>query len=102
MPAQLAVVVEFLPMREGGRLTPPEANGRYCAHLRVRSNGTYLGVRFVGGGELTLGTSCPAIVELMYEGVDYSLLSPGVTFMVCEGPSVVGTGVVSGPANGAA
>jgi hypothetical protein len=96
MPTQLAVSIEFLPTREGGRLTPPEADGRYCPHLRVRPNGTYLGVRFVGGSELALGTICSAIVELMYEGVDYSVLSPGVAFAVCEGPSVVGTGVVKG------
>lgn len=72
----------------------PIADGRYCPHFRVGPEGSYLGIRFIEGGELHLGEEHSATVELMYEGVDYSALRPGVTFSVCEGPNVVAVGVV--------
>jgi hypothetical protein len=93
---RLSVVVRLLAPAKGGRVAAPFADGRYRPHLRVGPDGEYLGVVFVGGGELPLGSECAATIELVYEGVDYTALRPGVEFSVLEGARVVGSGVVRG------
>jgi hypothetical protein len=96
--------VRFLPPAEGGR-TSAVSRGGYSPHLRVGDAGEFLGVRFVGEGELTLGRELVTSVQLMYPGVDYSVLAPGTSFQVLEGPKVVAVGTVlrrAGPSGGAA
>jgi hypothetical protein len=90
----------FLPRSEGGRDHPPTppwskaGYSGYLPHLVVEGGTEYLGVRFVGGPQPVFGE--PAVFELalMYPGVDYSALAPGVAITVREGGRVVARGRV--------
>jgi translation elongation factor EF-Tu-like GTPase len=83
-----------------GRRTPFCPQGRkqksfYMPHFRVGGVGEFLGVAFVDGPEqIAPGGSGECEVVLMYEGVDYSLLRPGASFDIVEGPKTIGSGVV--------
>lgn len=85
---------------EQGRRTPIFPRGRiqgawYMPHFRVGSGGEYLGVAFLDGPErLSPGEEAECEVVLMYEGVDYSPLTEGVTFEVLEGAAPIGHGTV--------
>lgn len=90
----------FLPRAEGGRNRPPmppwsaAGYGGYMPHLVVEGGNEYLGVRFEGGPQPVFGE--PAVFELvlLYTGVDYSPLVPGVAVTVREGGRVVARGRV--------
>ncbi|MFN3690848.1 MAG: hypothetical protein ACK4UU_08000, partial [Fimbriimonadales bacterium] len=66
----------------------------YRPHLRVHEE--YLGVRIlsVTAEEIRPGIDYRVGLELLYSGVDYSELAPGVRFEILEGPRVVGTGQI--------
>lgn len=90
-------IIQFLTAAEGGRTTPPgELRGQYCPHLRVHEE--YLGVRILSDSaeDIRPGVDYRVRLELLYSGVDYSELAPGVRFEILEGPRVVGTGQVLG------
>jgi hypothetical protein len=53
-----------------------------------------LGVEFVELDSAPAGATALGTVRLLYDGVDYSALSPGITFGILEGPHVVGSGQV--------
>jgi hypothetical protein len=95
------VHVRWLAPSEGGRKIgvavrsdPPRG---YCPHFRVGVDGEYLGVRFLDGEPEIVepGGSGTAVVELLWDGVDYSPLASGVQFDVLEGPKVVGRGTIA-------
>ncbi len=62
-------------------------------------NGEYLGVALCNGpaGPVVPDTTIGADAILMYPGVDYSSLKPGVEFEILEGAQVVGHGRVVTP-----
>ncbi|KQV99350.1 hypothetical protein ASC87_21450 [Rhizobacter sp. Root1221] len=94
MRPSIEVEIEFSILADGIRAVVPLANGSYRPHVRVGPVGAYMGVCLVGGGELALGRRCVATFSLMYAGVDYSSLQPGVEFDILEGARVVGSGIV--------
>lgn len=65
----------------------------YMAHLVVKDGSEYLGVKFVDG-EPVFGKPGIFRLFLMYEGVDYSPLIPGVEITVREGAKIVAHGRV--------
>jgi hypothetical protein len=94
IPTWFEVDVEFYS--EGGRKRPVAlGSGKYWPHLRVAGDGEYLGVKFVRGPEwVELGSSARAIVETIFEGVDYTKMKSGIHFEILEGPRAVGRGTV--------
>jgi len=87
--------ISLLTHDDGGRSTPfcPKGGG-YRPHLRVGA-GEMLGVQFVDGpDEVAPGAKAEVIMQLLYQGVDYSSLLPGAKFTVLEGLRVVATGIV--------
>jgi translation elongation factor EF-Tu-like GTPase len=103
MPGFAEVYVEFKPTDEGGRRSPvwlnEGAEGRYMPHLCVHGgDGEYLGVEFVDGPDRMIapGEGTYATVRFMYEPqVSYDALAVGVSFAVCEGGRVVGSGRIT-------
>jgi hypothetical protein len=96
MPNLIDTRIRLFSSHDGGRQVSVDAAASlYAPHLRVDSNGEYLGVRMVDGpAELRPGDSAEVAWELMYDGVDYSPLSEGARFMLMEGPRVIGEGEV--------
>ena len=87
--------ITLLTHEEGGRLTPLSSKGGvYRPHVRVGA-GDLLGVQFVDGpAQVAPGAEAEVVMQLLYSGVDYSPLAPGITFTVLEGLKVVATGTV--------
>jgi translation elongation factor EF-Tu-like GTPase len=99
--------IMFLSQGEIGRTNPLVLNhptARYRPHVTLDhahrpehvARPERLGVEFPRQGE-NLETGVPTILrfELLYSGVDYSALKPGVRFRILEGPKLVGTGTVT-------
>lgn len=89
-------VIVHLRMKQeahGGRHGPFTAG--YCPHLRVRDS-EWLGVRVSHvPAPVFPGQAETVRLELMYHpSLDYSLLKPGVQFVVLEGARTVGEGEV--------
>src|SRR5262245_11613609 len=97
------VFVEFKPTDEGGRRTPVLLNEdsavRYMPPLRVHGgDGEYLGVEFVDGPDRPIapGGGTHVTIRFLYEPqISYDALAVGVSFDVCEGGRVVGSGRVT-------
>ncbi|WP_193165848.1 hypothetical protein [Microbulbifer hainanensis] len=94
----MELVVKFNSPVDGGRKNIPDLQcGLYRPHLVVeeRPNDEYLGVQFVGcRGPIEFGKEIPVTVNLPYKEIDYSMLQPGVSFLVKEGGKTVGSGRV--------
>jgi translation elongation factor EF-Tu-like GTPase len=89
----------FLTTEEGGRKHPPQPpwgdRGRwYLPHAVVEGRSEYLGVRFTDGPAVRAGETARFRLELMYTGVDYSALEPGVAITIREGGQIVARGRV--------
>jgi len=88
----------MLDAASGGWSTPVAGNGcHYRPHVRVGSEGHYLGVSFLVGPEL-IAPGTEAIVKMAlvhHPEVDYSALLVGTHFQILEGPHVVGAGTVT-------
>lgn len=95
----MELVVKFDAPIEGGRERLPDLQcGIYRPHLVVegRPEGEYLGVQFIGcSGPQNFGLEIPVTVRLPYEGVDYSPLKVGASFVIKEGGKKVGSGRVA-------
>jgi hypothetical protein len=108
------IVVCFLAAAEGGRRAgvPNLSSGQYQPHVVVGdpsrrgeltneealSSGYMLGVRFVDGPhDAVCGQQLACEVDLLYPGVDYAPLRPGVGILVVEGARIVATGNVLPP-----
>ncbi len=89
-----ALLLLHLPGEGGRSLLAPET-GLYRPHLRVGSEGEYLGVQLIKGPQMIRpGDSARVHFRCVYPGVDYSPLKPGARFEMVEGRQVVGVGSV--------
>ena len=91
------ILVEVLFYKEGQcRKTLPDFTERmYRPHLVVKGAKELLGICFIEGDTVQLGSKSNAIIETVYDGVDYStLLNPNTEFDIVEGRNVVGEGRV--------
>ena len=89
----LSRFVAELTFLAGGRSSLPKLDG-YMPHLVLDGGSDYLGVRFVEGPQPIFDTPIVSEFELMYQGVDYAPLIPGVSFTVREGARIVARGRV--------
>ena len=97
------ILVEVLFYKDGNmcRKTAPDlTNGIYRPHFVVKGTQTYLGIWFIEGDSVELGVKTNAIVETIYDKIDYSLLiQPKTEFEIAEGGNIVGEGKVIGQLN---
>ena len=77
----------------GRRKTPPKGNV-YRPHFVVKDTSEYLGIQFENLIENPFGTHILCDVKLLYDGVDYSQLTPDTSFLILEGALIVGEGIV--------
>lgn len=96
-PLIVECLVTFLTGDEGGRTTPPRGNGnRYRPWIQVQKEGApeLFGVMFyVGPSIIALGVEVAVeLLLVVYPSVSYDALQAGVSFFICEGQKIVGTG----------
>jgi translation elongation factor EF-Tu-like GTPase len=66
----------------------------YRPHFIIKETDEYLGVQFENLQNAPLGERIICDVKLLYEGIDYSNLTPNTAFYIKEGSKTVGEGVV--------
>ena len=77
------------------RRTPPNLNnGKYCPHLVIKGSDQLLGVNFIDGEDVILDKSIQANALPVNENLDYSSLQVGTEFLIVEGSTIVGEGLV--------
>ena len=77
------------------RRTPPNlTNGKYCPHLVVKGSEQLLGVNFIDGEDVIFDKSIRANALPVDEDIDYSALQVGTEFLILEGSTIVGEGLV--------
>ena len=77
------------------RRTPPNLNnGKYCPHLVIKGSEQLLGVNFIDGEDVIFNRPIRANALPLYETVDYSTLQAGTEFLIMEGSTIVGEGIV--------
>ena len=93
---KIFVEVLFYKDGESCRKNPPNLTNRaYRPHFVIKGTKEYLGVWFVEGDFAELGTKINAVVETIYDNVDYTLLlNFGTEFDIAEGGNIVGKGKV--------
>ena len=77
------------------RRTPPILNnGKYCPHIVIKGSDKLLGVNFIDGEEVIFDKPIRANALPANEDVDYSSLQEGTEFLIMEGSTIVGEGIV--------
>ena len=71
-----------------------ETSNSYRPHLLVEGNEEYLGIEFYRSQLKSFDKYGTASIRLLYDGVDYSSLTPGTKFKIIEGANIVGEGEV--------
>ena len=84
--------VTFFSKKRG---TPPNLNnGKYCPHLVIKGSEQLLGVNFIDGEDGIFDKSIRANALPVNEDIDYSALQVGTEFLILEGSTTVGEGLV--------
>ena len=79
------------------RRTPPNLNnGKYCPYLVVKGSDQLLGVNFIDGEDVYFDQPIQANALPVNEDADYSSLQVGTAFLLMEGSTIVGEGLVKG------
>ena len=74
---------------------PPNLNnGKYSPHIVIKGAEEYLEINFIDGEDIILDKSIRANALPVNEDVDYSALQVGTEFLILEGSSIVGEGLV--------
>ena len=77
------------------RRTPPNLNnGKYCPHLVIKGSEQLLGVNFIDGEDVIFDKLIGANALPENEAVDDSFLQEGTEFLIMEGSTIVGEGLV--------
>ena len=77
------------------RRTPPNLNnGKYCPHLVIKGSDQLLGITFIDGEDVIFDKSIRANALPVNEDIDYSALQVGSEFLIVEGSTIVGEGLV--------
>ena len=69
-------------------------NGKYCPHLVIKGSEQLLGVNFIDGEDIIFDKQIRANALPVNEAVDYSILQEGTEFLIMEGSTIVGEGIV--------
>lgn len=77
------------------RSTPPNLNNeKYCPHLVIKGSAQQLGVNFIDGEDVIFDKPIRANALPVDEDIDYSALQVGTEFLILEGSTIVGEGLV--------
>lgn len=76
------------------RTTPNLNNGKYCPHLVIKGSEQLLGVNFIDGEDVIFDNPIRANALPVNEDIDYSALQVGSEFLIVEGSTIVGEGLV--------
>ena len=77
------------------RRTPPNLNnGKYCPRFVIKGSDQQLGVNFIDGEDVSFNKPIRANALPVNEDIDYSALQVGSEFLIVEGSTIVGEGVV--------
>ena len=77
------------------RRTPPNLNnGKYCPHLVIKGSEQLLDVNFIDGEDGIFDKPMRANALPVNEDIDYSALQVGSEFLILEGSTIVGEGLV--------
>ena len=77
------------------RRTPPNLNnGKYYPHLVIKGSEQLLGVNFIDGEDVIFDQPIRANALPVNEDIDYSSLQGGRSFLIMEGSTIVGEGIV--------
>ena len=75
--------------------TPPNLNnGKYCPHFVIKGSNQQLGVNFIDGADVIFDRPIGTNALPVNEDVDYSSLQEGSEFLIVEGSTIVGEGIV--------
>ena len=69
-------------------------NGKYSPQIVVKGTDEHLEVNFIDGEDVIFDNSIRANALPVNEDVDYSVLQVGTEFLILEGSSIVGEGLV--------
>ena len=76
-------------------VNPPNlTNGKYCPHIVVKGTEEHLEVNFIDGEDVIFDQPIRANALPVNEGVYYSSLQAGTEFLIMEGSTIVGEGLV--------
>ena len=88
----ICCIVTFFSKKRG---TPPNLNnGKYCPHFVIKGSNQLLGVNFIDGEDVIFDNLIRANALPINEDVDYSSLQEGTEFLIVEGSTIVGEGIV--------
>ena len=74
---------------------PPNLiNGKYSSHIVVKGTKEPIEVNFIDGEDVILDKSIQANALPVNENLDYSSLQVGTEFLIVEGSTIVGEGLV--------
>lgn len=74
---------------------PPNLiNGKYSPHVVVKGTEEYLEINFIDGEDVIFDKSIQANALPVNKDVDYSSLQEGTEFLIVEGSTIVGEGLV--------
>lgn len=74
---------------------PPNLNnGRYSPHIVIKDSDDHLEINFIDGEDVIFDKPIRANALPANEDVDYSALQVGRSFLIMEGSSIVGEGLV--------
>ena len=77
------------------RKTPLNLNNeKYCPHLVIKGSAQQLGVNFIDGEDVIFDKPIRANALPVDEDIDYSALQVGTEFLILEGSTIVGEGLV--------
>ena len=74
--------------------SPNLNNGKYSPHIVVKGTEEQLGINFIDGEDVYFDQPIRANALPVNEDVDYSALQEGTEFLILEGSSIVGEGLV--------
>lgn len=88
----ICCIVTFFSKKR--RTLPNLNNGKYCPYLVVKGSEQLLGVNFIDGEDVIFDKSIRANALPVDEDIDYSALQVGSEFLILEGSTIVGEGLV--------
>ena len=69
-------------------------NGKYSTHIVVKGTEEQFGINFIDGEDVIFNQPIRANALPVNEDVDYSALQVGTEFLIVEGSTIVGEGIV--------
>ena len=69
-------------------------NGKYSPHIVVKGTEEHLEVNFIDGEDVIFNQPIRANALPVNEDIDYSSLQEGRSFLIMEGSTIVGEGIV--------